>query len=132
MTLEARHIVLIFASFLTSISAVAQPPDQGGLFENDVSPVEAIVRHASTHSDGHAPFSFDASVYQTETRSLPIGVFDSGIGGLTVLEAILELDAFNNETLRPGSDGRPDFENDQFVDLGDQANMPYGNYAAAG
>ena len=32
---------------------------------------------------------------------------------------------------RPGPDGRPDFENERFVYLGDQANMPYGNYAAA-
>ncbi|MCX6200879.1 MAG: hypothetical protein NTW77_01405, partial [Bacteroidetes bacterium] len=33
--------------------------------------------------------------------SLPIGVFDSGTGGLTVLEALLTLDAFNNETGKP-------------------------------
>jgi len=66
--------------------------------------------------------------YEGETKALPIGVFDSGIGGLTVLTAILELDAFNNITGEPGPDGRPDFENERFVYLGDQANMPYGNY----
>jgi glutamate racemase len=66
--------------------------------------------------------------YEGNTKALPIGVFDSGIGGLTVLAAILELDAFNNVTGEPGSDGRPDFENERFVYLGDQANMPYGNY----
>jgi glutamate racemase len=66
--------------------------------------------------------------YEGDIKALPIGVFDSGIGGLTVLAAILELDAFNNITGEPGADGRPDFENERFVYLGDQANMPYGNY----
>jgi len=66
--------------------------------------------------------------YQRQMRSLPIGVFDSGIGGLTVLESILQLDAFDNVTHEPGADGRPDFEQERFVYLGDQANMPYGNY----
>lgn len=65
-------------------------------------------------------------------NSLPIGVFDSGTGGLTVLEAILKLDAFNNVTGKPGADGIPDFSKEQFQYLADQANMPYGNYAAAG
>jgi glutamate racemase len=64
-------------------------------------------------------------------NNLPIGVFDSGTGGLTVLEAILQLDAFNNETGKPGADGKKDFSKEQFQYLADQANMPYGNYAAA-
>ncbi len=64
-------------------------------------------------------------------NSLPIGVFDSGTGGLTVLEALLTLDAFNNETGKPGSDGKLDFSKEYFQYLADQANMPYGNYAAA-
>jgi glutamate racemase len=66
--------------------------------------------------------------YEADTKALPIGIFDSGIGGLTVLTAILELDAFNNLTHESAPDGRPDFENERFVYLGDQANMPYGNY----
>ncbi len=64
--------------------------------------------------------------------ALPIGVFDSGTGGLAVLGEVLRLDQFNNETRAPGADGRPDFESEQFVFLADQANMPYGNYPAAG
>jgi glutamate racemase len=68
--------------------------------------------------------------YKTEMKELPIGVFDSGIGGLTVLTAILQLDAFDNVTHESGPDGRPDFEHERFVYLGDQANMPYGNYAS--
>jgi Glutamate racemase len=62
--------------------------------------------------------------------SNPIGVFDSGTGGLTVLEAMLTLDAFNNETGKPGADGKLDFINEYYQYLADQANMPYGNYAA--
>lgn len=63
-------------------------------------------------------------------KNLPIGVFDSGTGGLTVMQAMLTLDAFNNKTGKPGSDGKPDFQNEAYQYLADQANMPYGNYAA--
>jgi len=73
-------------------------------------------------------FTIPLDRYETDTKALPIGVFDSGIGGLTVLTAILELDVFNNLTHKPVPDGRPDFENERFVYMGDQANMPYGNY----
>lgn len=87
---------------------------------------------AHARAAGGAAFTFDAAAYEGDVSALPIGVFDSGIGGLTVLEAILELDAFDNDTLRPGADGRRDFEKERFIYLGDQANMPYGNYAGAG
>ncbi len=70
--------------------------------------------------------------YRADLRNLPIGVFDSGIGGLTVLSEIMRIDRFNNDTQTPGPDRRPDFEAERFVYLGDQANMPYGDYPAAG
>jgi glutamate racemase len=92
----------------------------------------ALDAHLAAHPAGDAPFTFDASAYRGDLSQLPIGVFDSGIGGLTVLEAILSLDAFHNDDLKPGPDGRPDFENERFVYLGDQANMPYGNYPKSG
>ena len=72
----------------------------------------------------------NATAQVASKRSLPIGVFDSGTGGLTVLEAMLTLDAFNNVTGKPGADGKLDFEKEYFEYLADQANMPYGNYAA--
>jgi glutamate racemase len=78
-----------------------------------------------------APIIVSAQQKSNKKTSLPIGVFDSGTGGLTVLEALLTLDAFNNETGKPGSDGKLDFSNEYFQYLADQANMPYGNYAAA-
>ncbi len=91
-----------------------------------------LIEHAQAHPGGKAAFSFDASAWSDAeaARHLPIGVFDSGIGGLTVLEALLTLDAFHNDTLQPGADGVPDFAQERFIYLGDQANMPYGNYSA--
>ena len=62
----------------------------------------------------------------------PIGVFDSGLGGLTVLERMLGVDQVDNATGRFGPDGVPDLARERFVYLGDQANMPYGDYAAEG
>ena len=74
--------------------------------------------------------NLNAQTANTPNKNLPIGVFDSGTGGLTVLEAMLRLDAFNNATGLPGADGKPDFSSEFFEYLADQANMPYGNYAA--
>ena len=62
----------------------------------------------------------------------PIGVFDSGTGGLTVLEKLLAADAFDNVTGEQCPDGKPDFSSENFVYFGDQANMPYGMYDAEG
>jgi glutamate racemase len=75
-------------------------------------------------------FNLSAQKVTSVTNNLPIGVFDSGTGGLTVLEAMLKLDAYNNATGLPGADGKPDFNSEFFEYLADQANMPYGNYAA--
>lgn len=70
--------------------------------------------------------------YPKDLAALPIGVFDSGTGGLTVLESLLQMDYYNNATGAEGSDGIPDLASEQFTYLADQANMPYGNYASAG
>ena len=74
--------------------------------------------------------NLNAQTANTPNKNLPIGVFDSGTGGLTVLEAMLRLDAYNNATGLLGADGKPDFSSEFFEYLADQANMPYGNYAA--
>jgi len=68
--------------------------------------------------------------YPVLAPHMPIGVFDSGTGGLTVLNAIVNLDSYNNRTHQKGADGIPDFTAEDFIYLADQANMPYGNYAA--
>ena len=64
--------------------------------------------------------------------SAPIGIFDSGTGGLTVMEAMVTLDMFNNNTGEEVPDGICDFVGERFVYLADQANMPYGNYSSVG
>ncbi len=46
---------------------------------------------------------------QTRNGSMPIGVFDSGVGGLTVLKALQEL-----------------LPQEDFIYLGDTARLPYG------
>lgn len=96
--------------------------------------VRGISEHCAVNADGLAAYAVDLSAWDVATGNaqLPIGVFDSGIGGLTVLEALYQADYFQNETFRPGADGRPDFVNERFVYFGDQANMPYGNYPSAG
>ena len=82
--------------------------------------------------DTASNFYVEFDQYPAEMRSLPIGVFDSGTGGLTVLEKLLSLDHFDNITGEVGRDSILDFAGEHFVYLADQANMPYGNYEAAG
>tara|TARA_B110000444_G_scaffold12837_1_gene11014 strand:+ start:773 stop:2314 length:1542 start_codon:yes stop_codon:yes gene_type:complete len=74
-------------------------------------------------------YHIDFNSYPSNDTSLPIGVFDSGTGGLTVLKAIVNYDENNNESFTKGGDGVIDFNKESFIYLGDQANMPYGNYS---
>ena len=60
----------------------------------------------------------DFSKFPAEKRTLPIGVFDSGTGGLTVLEVMLTIDKMDNITGEPGSDGIPDFAGENFTGTG--------------
>ncbi len=72
--------------------------------------------------------------HHVNSADCPIGVFDSGTGGMAVLEAILTIDAFRNATARVvhAGDGQADFATESFIYLADQANMPYGNYPSVG
>lgn len=70
----------------------------------------------------------DFDGYDTEDPTLPIGIFDSGTGGLTVMDALVRYDGNRNHDFTFGSDGVPDFAKEKFIYLADQANMPYGNY----
>ena len=75
-------------------------------------------------------YHIDFENYPEMDNSLPIGVFDSGTGGLTVLDALVKFDGYNNASKERGSDGEPDFTSEKFIYLADQANMPYGNYSS--
>lgn len=59
-------------------------------------------------------YHIDFKKYPRNDVSLPVGVFDSGTGGLSVLADIASHEGLDNES---------------FIYLGDLANMPYGNYA---
>jgi len=122
-TFMKKYIPTVFALISISLvlSACTEPDDTAN--QQGSSSFVEIVKQ-----DKIEFFRVPFDRYSYEMQELPIGVFDSGIGGLTVLTAILELDTFNNVTHEPGADGRPDFENERFIYLGDQANMPYGNY----
>ncbi|MBO7561771.1 MAG: aspartate/glutamate racemase family protein [Bacteroidales bacterium] len=75
---------------------------------------------------------FDVFPQNMDRSQLPIGVFDSGTGGLTVLEVILGADYLDNIEGDAGPDGIPDFHGEDFQYLADQANMPYGTYSSEG
>ncbi|MBW8039669.1 MAG: hypothetical protein FVQ85_06675 [Planctomycetes bacterium] len=116
--------ILILFVLLFSLILLTTCTRQGGLTVEQSAPsIVELVKQGESEL-----FTVPFDRYEAETKPLPIGIFDSGIGGLTVLTAILEIDAFNNITHKPVPDGRLDFENERFVYLGDQANMPYGNY----
>lgn len=76
-------------------------------------------------------FYVDFKNYPAKNRKLPIGIFDSGTGGLTVLDAILNSDNFNNisHKFETSGDKKIDFLSESFIYLGDKANMPYGEYS---
>jgi len=79
--------------------------------------------------DKESFYYVDFNSYPDDDKTLPIGIFDSGTGGLTVLKSILNHDQHQNETHISGSDGLRDFMSESFIYFGDLANMPYGNYA---
>ncbi len=73
--------------------------------------------------DKDSYFYINIREYPENKESLPIGVFDSGTGGLAVLNDIVEYESLDsNGRLRV-------FENESFIYLADMANMPYGSYA---
>jgi len=96
---------------------------------NDIGQFQII---SEIKEDSESPFYVDFNNYPDKLKELPVGVFDSGTGGLTVLNSILKLDKFNNKTHKEGSDGVPDFISEKFIYLADEANMPYGKYEAEG
>lgn len=83
-------------------------------------------------SDTSSVFYTDFEELKGDVSTLPIGVFDSGTGGLTVLEKFLTLDTFDNITGNFDSDGILDFAGEKFIYLADDANMPYGDYKSLG
>ena len=69
---------------------------------------DAILNHPGSY------FYVDFSNYPSDNGNLPIGVFDSGTGGLSVLADIIDHEELAKES---------------YIYYGDLANMPYGSYA---
>lgn len=81
-------------------------------------------------NDRSSAFYADFGSYPQRLRNLPVGMFDSGTGGLTVMEQFLSADYFDNKTGEEIPDGVLDFDGEDFIYLADQANMPYGVYSS--
>lgn len=69
---------------------------------------DAILNHPGSY------YYVDFSNYPSGNGTLPIGVFDSGTGGLSVLADIIDHEELARES---------------YIYYGDLANMPYGSYA---
>ena len=123
MKIYFRHSkLLVLYIFLCIISCDNNPEQKTEKFQI----ISEIKKRKSS------PFYIDTEHYPGERNALPIGIFDSGTGGLTVLNSILELDKFNNQSHEDDADGIADFFSERFIYLADEANMPYGKYDAEG
>jgi len=95
-----------------------------------VKQAEEVALITKALEDSTSVYYASFNSYPKDLKSLPIGMFDSGTGGLTVLEQFLAMDSFNNKTGEESPDGVPDFDGEDFIYLADQANMPYGVYSS--
>lgn len=96
--------------------------------QNSGNPATLAPMEKAMMKDRNNFFFIDPAHYPAGDASLPIGVFDSGTGGLTILNTLINYDAHHNNTGKQGKDAVADFAKEQFIYLADQANMPYGNY----
>jgi len=121
-----KYLNVVIATVVLLVVSCKQHPKekeevQKTVVETDI--VNTII------NDNESFYHINFNTYPETDTSLPIGVFDSGTGGLTVLKAIVNYDQNQNSTYQLGSDGVLDFNKESFIYLGDQANMPYGNYS---
>ncbi|MGK6352700.1 glutamate racemase [Parapedobacter sp. DT-150] len=121
--MDQRVTLLISIAWLGTCASCRQPEQKATHALADLAPIEEAILH-----DTASFYHIDVAAYPADDGALPIGVFDSGTGGLTVLDALVRYDGNNNATQTPGGDQVPDFSGEGFIYLADQANMPYGNY----
>ena len=118
---KIAYIVFIFSSILFFACNRQEAKD---------IPEFSILSQVKNYSS--SPFYIPLKDYPKRRQSLPIGIFDSGTGGLAVLNTIYVLDSYNNSSHSAGGDGILDFSSERFVYLADEANMPYGRYDLEG
>jgi len=119
--MKNTHLILLVFTTLFLVSCKKNTTQKRTLKNANI--IETII------NDKDNFYHVDFKAYPAKDINLPIGVFDSGTGGLTVLKAIVNYDENANETHLNGKDGKLDFDKESFIYLGDQANMPYGNYS---
>lgn len=126
--MKRLSLYIAFTSFLFLLSCKTTPQ------EASISQVSVEERPivSAILEDPDSFYFIDFEDYPEMDKELPIGVFDSGTGGLTVLDALVRFDQYNNITKAEGGDRVPDFSSEKFIYLADQANMPYGNYSSEG
>lgn len=127
-----NNVINFFRIFIIAVCIIGCKGNDQKIEVNQTStdPGSKIINAILCDKDGY--YYIDFSNYPANDKTLPVGIFDSGTGGLTVLKAIVNFDQYNNETHKYGSDGLKDFITESFIYLGDLANMPYGNYSAEG
>ena len=113
-----------------AVAAVAFLAACGNNNSVETKPAELSPILEKALNDKNSKFYADFPSFPQPLDKLPIGVFDSGTGGLTILEVLLKADMIDNISGKTGGDGVPDFAGESFTYLADRANMPYGNYAA--
>ncbi len=82
-------------------------------------------------NDKQSFYYIDVNEYPADRSSLPIGIFDSGTGGLAVLNDILEFKGSNYLAAKDTGivNIHEFFTHESFIFLADLANMPYGSYS---
>ena len=79
--------------------------------EKSLKIVNTILHDTSSY------FYTDLNPYKIKNSKLPIGIFDSGTGGLTVMDAIVNFDKYNNvnHSYSVNGDSIRDFNNESFI-----------------
>ena len=114
----------------TALAAAMLFSSCGNKTQQEEAAIEVTPIMEKALNDNTSKFYANFPAFPAQQSKLPIGVFDSGTGGLTVLEVLLNADMIDNISGKEGGDGVPDFAGEAFTYLADRANMPYGNYAA--
>ncbi|MBT0810283.1 aspartate/glutamate racemase family protein [Litoribacter ruber] len=123
--ISTKQINTLLLGIAAGLSLQSCQQQEAGHAQAELLPIERAIIE-----DQDSFFHVDFENYPHKDRKLPIGVFDSGTGGLTILNSLLDFDEHDNMSRKSGSDQVPDFSNEKFIYLADQANMPYGNYYA--
>ncbi len=101
----ARAIVILLLLFFPSCRNQIKVSDQKFQIVSEIG------------NNTESPFYLSFVNYPEDKNKLPIGIFDSGTGGLTVLNTIYQMDQYNNGSKNIGTDGLLDFNSEGKADF---------------